>query len=64
MASSNTSQFAPDLELWDSLRQAIAFSSGFKTWLQEKGVEPQFNHDELDDHVLGYLRETLETLAY
>lgn len=64
MTSSKTFQFAHDSELWDSLKKAIARSSGFKNWLQEKGVELQSNQDDLDDHVLGYLRETLDTLAY
>lgn len=64
MEGSKTSQLARDHELWDSLRQAIARSSGFKTWLQEKGVQPQSNQADLDEYVLDYLRETLETLAY
>jgi hypothetical protein len=64
MAISQASQFAPDHELWDSLKQAIAHSSGFKSWLQDKGFQPQSTKDQADSHILNYLRETLETLAY
>jgi hypothetical protein len=64
MANANISQFAPDCEIWDSLKQAIARSSGFKNWLQQQETQPQSNHDNLDDFVISYLRETLETLAY
>lgn len=64
MASSKISQFAHDHELWDSLKQAIAHSSGFRSWLQEKGIESGLTQEHLDAHILNYLRETLETLAY
>ncbi|MBF2035116.1 MAG: hypothetical protein IGR92_06440 [Leptolyngbyaceae cyanobacterium T60_A2020_046] len=52
-----------DAEIWASLRDAIASSSGFQRWQHEQdggqGV-PQ----NVDHQVRRYLRETLETLAY
>lgn len=48
---------------WQSLKQAIAASSGFKRWKLERGVHGK-PADSLDDLVQSYLRETLETLAY
>lgn len=48
---------------WHSLRQAIAASSGFERWKQERGMCEKPS-DSLDDLVQSYLRETLETLAY
>jgi hypothetical protein len=52
-----------DSEIWSSLKQAIAASSGFQRW------EIQLSADEkktlsTDARVQRYLRETLETLAY
>ncbi|MEB3160471.1 MAG: hypothetical protein VKL20_03305 [Synechocystis sp.] len=55
--------------IWDSLKLAIADSSGFKCWQDdhlevdsddEARVAPQL----LDVQVRHYLRQTLETLAY
>ena len=55
----------PDHEVWESLKQAIASSSGFQQWKQESeptlGTTPV---EDLEGQVRGYLRETLETLAY
>lgn len=48
-------------EIWISLRKAIAKSSGFKTWQQERDINVD---GDLDIQVQRYLRETLETLAY
>lgn len=48
-------------EIWLSLRQAIAKSSGFQSWQQERDISSEM---ELDQQVRRYLKETLETLAY
>ncbi len=54
-ATVNTSQ------VWDSLKHAIAQSSGFHRWkLDRENVQDL----SLDGLVHQYLRETLETLAY
>ncbi|MDJ0724127.1 MAG: hypothetical protein QNJ38_03350 [Prochloraceae cyanobacterium] len=53
-------EFKTDMEVWQSLRCAIASSSGFKRWQKERNLETV----ELDDLVRLYLRETLDTLAY
>ncbi|MEL6927762.1 MAG: hypothetical protein AAFO95_03905 [Cyanobacteria bacterium J06600_6] len=50
-----------DQVIWLSLRQAIAKSSGFQSWQQERAIG---NDVELDQQVRRYLKETLETLAY
>jgi hypothetical protein len=49
--------------LWDSLKQAIASSSGFRGWQSQLSGAEQDN-TPLDQLVRRYLRETLETLAY
>jgi len=59
VAAQNSSD--QDQEIWSSLQQAIAKSSGFKTWQQERNVAMNEN---LDVQVRRYLEETLETLAY
>ena len=48
-------------EIWSSLRQAIAKSSGFQSWQHERAIGSDV---ELDRQVRRYLKETLETLAY
>ena len=53
-------EFKTDTEVWQSLRRAIASSSGFKRWQQERNLK----NVESDDLVRLYLRETLDTLAY
>ena len=50
-----------DREIWLSLRIAIAKSSGFHSWQQEREVNADA---DLDIQVRRYLEETLETLAY
>ncbi len=50
-----------DQAIWFSLRQAIAKSSGFQSWQQERNISSDV---DLDQQVRRYLRETLETLAY
>ena len=48
----------------DSLRKAIASSSGFKRWQLDKGLTTPSQAEMLDAQVRAYLQETLETLAY
>lgn len=50
-----------DTAIWFSLRQAIAKSSGFQSWQQERNVSEDL---DLEQQVRRYLKETLETLAY
>ncbi|MBD2465402.1 hypothetical protein H6G89_30815 [Oscillatoria sp. FACHB-1407] len=57
-------QFSDDRTIWDSLKQAIANSSGFQRWQLERNTDPQLQELSLDQLVRRYLRETLETLAY
>lgn len=67
MANSSTSSAsdsiseAKDADLWNSLKQAIANSSGFQSWRSEQSVSEDTSVEKL---VRLYLRETLETLAY
>lgn len=53
-----------DSEIWASLKQAIAASSGFQRWHVEHCDPATDIQAELDTLVRRYLRETLETLAY
>lgn len=67
MSSSTISvdrQFDQEREVWESLKQAIATSSGFKQWQQGKETDPPIAPSNLDRQIRSYLRETLETLAY
>jgi len=57
-------EFSQDRQIWDSLKQAIAASSGFQRWQIEHPVGDQLQDYSLDSSVRRYLRETLETLAY
>ena len=50
-----------DRDIWLSLRKAIAKSSGFQSWQQERNISGNL---DLDYQVKRYLKETLETLAY
>lgn len=50
-----------DTKIWFNLRQAIAKSSGFQSWQQERNVSQDL---DLEQQVRRYLKETLETLAY
>jgi hypothetical protein len=50
---------------WDSLKKAIATSSGFKRWhLEQSAANAQVQAMNQEQLVSRYLRETLETLAY
>lgn len=62
-ATPESSQFSQDSQIWDSLKQAIASSSGFQRWQMEHPVGAPQDYN-LDNRVRRYLRETLETLAY
>lgn len=53
---------AEDVQIWASLRDAIATSSGFQRWQREQ--PHSLTELPLDQRVRLYLRETLETLAY
>lgn len=57
-------QLHEDSEMWESLKQASAASSGFQRWQLERDFEQQPENSTLDQQVRSYLRETLETLAY
>lgn len=63
-AMSESSQIFPDKQIWNSLKQAIAASSGFQRWQLEHSVSDRLEDYSLDSRVRRYLRETLETLAY
>ncbi|MDX2244259.1 MAG: hypothetical protein NW224_26600 [Leptolyngbyaceae cyanobacterium bins.302] len=53
-----------DSEIWESLKQAIAASSGFQRWQLEQNNHETPANSNLDYSIRRYLRETLETLAY
>lgn len=58
------SGWAPDRAVWQSLKQAIASSSGFQRWQLEGQFNESIGTTNLDAQVRLYLRETLATLAY
>jgi hypothetical protein len=75
----NQKQTIDNQEIWQSLKSAIAKSSGFKRWQQEQLPNemeakemgyyeeiPYKNlaYGQLDEQVRHYLKETLATLAY
>ncbi|MGB3612226.1 MAG: hypothetical protein WBA10_00425 [Elainellaceae cyanobacterium] len=62
MTMPSLSRSDADAPAWESLKKAIANSSGFKRWQLQAGRTD--DSAKLDDRVLIYLRETLETLAY
>ena len=61
---SNLLNLPPDSEIWESLKQAIAASSGFQRWQLEQRDKSAETDSSLDYLIRRYLRETLETLAY
>ena len=61
MTNSTIASSSGNREFWLNLRQAIAKSSGFQSWQQERAIDSDV---ELDRQVRRYLKETLETLAY
>ncbi|WP_017318994.1 hypothetical protein [Mastigocladopsis repens] len=60
--ASSDYHFTGDNEIWNSLKCAIAASSGFRRWLLER--DAQIQKLLLEEQVQRYLQETLETLAY
>lgn len=61
----SNSELKGDTNVWNSLKQAIAISSGFQRWQLERVQDnAQIEQMSLDEQVQRYLRETLETLAY
>ena len=57
---------AQDAVLWESLKSAIAASSGFQSWQAEQTTttNASITNASVEQMVRLYLRETLETLAY
>lgn len=53
-----------DVQILDSLKRAIASSSGFQSWQLERSADSALSGLSLEVLVRRYLRETLETLAY
>jgi hypothetical protein len=62
--SPHTGDALGDREMWESLQQAIAASSGFQRWQQEQIANQPLEPANLEEQVRLYLRQTLETLAY
>lgn len=62
-SSTSPSHAAENAELWQSLKSAIAASSGFQSWQAEQ-VSSVATDASVEQLVRLYLRETLETLAY
>ncbi|MFQ3679695.1 MAG: hypothetical protein SNJ60_04215 [Pseudanabaenaceae cyanobacterium] len=53
------------LDTWQSLRRAIAQTSGFRRWQAEQGlVSREQTASEQEAQIDRYLREALATLAY
>ncbi|MFQ3618962.1 MAG: hypothetical protein SNJ57_09630 [Cyanobacteriota bacterium] len=77
-SSPSSNSLPNDETIWESLKQAIASSSGFQRWQLERSGELSAAESAVDDplaagelstlpldqRVRRYLRETLETLAY
>jgi len=62
--ASTSPTICQDPQIWQSLKVAIASSSGFQRWQLEHVLDEQQQDITLDYRVRRYLRETLETLAY
>jgi hypothetical protein len=62
--SSISCSFEEDREIWHSLKEVIADSSGFQRWQEETNLDAESEEASLEEQVRGYLRSTLETLAY
>lgn len=62
-ASADANHAADNTELWQSLKMAIAASSGFQRWRSEQlsSVDSTVSDEQL---VRLYVLDTLETLAY
>ena len=61
--SAQSSHAADNSELWQSLKMAIAASSGFQRWRSEQlsSIDSTVSDEQL---VRLYVLDTLETLAY
>jgi hypothetical protein len=62
--TSITDILTADAKVWDGLKLAIAQSSGFERWKQDRQFDGTTPEHSLETLVHRYLRETLETLAY
>ncbi len=62
-SSTTPGHAAENAELWQSLKSAIAASSGFQSWQAEQASSIATDAS-VEQLVRLYLRETLETLAY
>ncbi|AFY38100.1 hypothetical protein Lepto7376_1768 [[Leptolyngbya] sp. PCC 7376] len=63
-STTTSNEATPDHAIWDSLKQAIARSSGFKRWHADHCETLNLDQLTVDKQVSTYLKETLETLAY
>ena len=63
-STTTRNEASPDHAIWDSLKQAIARSSGFKRWFADHNETLNLKKLTVDKQVSAYLKETLETLAY
>ena len=63
-STTTRNEASPDHAIWDSLKQAIARSSGFQRWFADHNDTLKLNELTVDKQVSTYLKETLETLAY
>ncbi|MBD0267702.1 hypothetical protein [Pseudanabaena sp. FACHB-2040] len=61
--SAKSDRSSNDAHIWQSLKRAIASSSGFQRWKAEHD-SAEVESTSLEQLVRRYLRETLETLAY
>ncbi|MBD2313798.1 hypothetical protein H6G20_19195 [Desertifilum sp. FACHB-1129] len=59
-----SARFSDDAAIWESLQTAIAASSGFQRWQNERSSDRRLADLNQEQLVSRYLRETLETLAY
>jgi hypothetical protein len=62
--TASSARFSDNRKIWDSLKQAIANSSGFQRWQLERLTDDAVQALTQEQQVQRYLRETLETLAY
>jgi hypothetical protein len=62
--ASITAILTSDAKVWNGLKLAIAQSSGFERWKQDRQFDGTTPEHSLEALVHRYLRETLETLAY
>ena len=60
----STASSYSDAEIWNSLKSAIASSSGFDRWRLEHSDDADIQSMSQEQQVRQYLQETLETLAY